>query len=290
MNEAEWLDATDAAPLLECLQGTSQASYRKLLLFGAACCRCLLALFPNGAIQRAAECGERHADGRGTARERFEAERASAWQPRPRRGLPRALAATQPAIAEGTWMGLEDAPRLVPTDRRGAEGAALRAALRAARHLVTACGTRQDCPVPRAALLAVGAVAAAANDRYQVLRCPAGEEVRVARATWRASEAACQAERRAQADLLRDLFANPFRAPPDLAPALLTPEVLVQARAAYDDRLLPSGHLDPARLAALADALEEAGCTDAGLLGHLRGEGRPHVRGCWAVDLVLVRG
>jgi hypothetical protein len=38
----------------------------------------------------------------------------------------------------------------------------------------------------------------------------------------------------------------------------------------------------------LADALEEVGCTDAGLLGHLRGPG-PHVRGCWAVDLLLGR-
>jgi hypothetical protein len=36
----------------------------------------------------------------------------------------------------------------------------------------------------------------------------------------------------------------------------------------------------------LADALEDAGCTDAELLGHLRGP-RPHVRGCWALDLVL---
>jgi hypothetical protein len=285
MNEAEWLDATDAAPLLEFLQGTGQASDRRLLLFGAACCRRLLALFPNGAIQRAAECGERHADGQGTARERFEAERASAVQSRPRPGLPRALTDTQAAITEGTWLGLEDAPGTVPTDRRGAEGAALRAA----RHLVTACGTRQDCPVPRAALLAVGAVAAAANDRYQVLRCPAGEEVRVARATWRASEAACLAERRAQADLLRDLFANPFRAPPDLGPVLLTPEVLAQARRACEERQLPSGHLDPALLAALADALEAAGCRDAGPLGHLRGKG-PHVRGRFALDLVLQRG
>jgi hypothetical protein len=284
MNEAEWLNATDAAPLLEFLQGTGQASYRKFLLFGAACCRCLLALFPNGAIQRAAECGERHADGQGAARERFEAERAAAPQPRPHPGLPRALTATQAAIAEGTWLGLEDVPGPVPPDRRGAEGAALRAA----RHLVTACGTRPGSPVSLAALFAVGAVTSAANDRYQVLRCPAGEEVRVARATWRASRAARDAEQRAQAGLLRDLFANPFRPPPDLAPALLTPDVLAQARRAYDGRQLLSGHLDPARLAALADALEAAGCRDAGLLGHLRGEG-PHVRGCWAVEQLSSR-
>jgi hypothetical protein len=58
------------------------------------------------------------------------------------------------------------------------------------------------------------------------------------------------------------------------------------AEAAYAERTLPPGTLDPARLALLADALEDAGCTDGELLGHLRGPG-PHVRGCWALDLVL---
>jgi hypothetical protein len=36
----------------------------------------------------------------------------------------------------------------------------------------------------------------------------------------------------------------------------------------------------------LADALEEAGCQDADILGHCRQPG-PHVLGCWAVDLLL---
>jgi hypothetical protein len=36
----------------------------------------------------------------------------------------------------------------------------------------------------------------------------------------------------------------------------------------------------------VADALEEAGCTDAEILGHCRGGGE-HVRGCWVLDLVL---
>ena len=35
----------------------------------------------------------------------------------------------------------------------------------------------------------------------------------------------------------------------------------------------------------LADALEEAGCTDATLLGHLHRPGA-HVRGCWVLDLL----
>jgi hypothetical protein len=36
----------------------------------------------------------------------------------------------------------------------------------------------------------------------------------------------------------------------------------------------------------LADALKEADCTDEAILRHLRQQG-PHVRGCWALDLVL---
>lgn len=40
------------------------------------------------------------------------------------------------------------------------------------------------------------------------------------------------------------------------------------------------------RLPILADALQDAGCENEDILNHLRGEG-PHVRGCWALDLVL---
>ena len=40
------------------------------------------------------------------------------------------------------------------------------------------------------------------------------------------------------------------------------------------------------RLPILADALEEAGCQDANILGHCR-SGNEHVRGCWVVDALL---
>jgi septal ring factor EnvC (AmiA/AmiB activator) len=55
------------------------------------------------------------------------------------------------------------------------------------------------------------------------------------------------------------------------------------AEGVYGDRHLPEGTLDPTSLAVLADALEDAGCDQADLLGHLRGPG-PHVRGCWAAE------
>jgi hypothetical protein len=93
------------------------------------------------------------------------------------------------------------------------------------------------------------------------------------------------AEAKARADILRCIFENPFR-PATLSPAWQTPQVLTLAQAAYEQRELPAGTLDTVRLAVLADALEEAGCDQADLVAHLRGAG-PHVRGCWAVDLLL---
>ena len=87
------------------------------------------------------------------------------------------------------------------------------------------------------------------------------------------------------AEMLHCVFGNPFR-PVVLNPAWRTPIVTALATAAYEDRVLPAGTLDPDRLAILADALEDAGCTDADILDHCR-SGGPHVRGCWVVDLVL---
>jgi hypothetical protein len=102
---------------------------------------------------------------------------------------------------------------------------------------------------------------------------------------WSATEAV---ERQAQAALARDLFGNPFR-PASLDPAWLTwhdGTIPKLAQVIYEDRQLPAGHLDTSRLAILADALEDAGCTDTEILAHCRGPG-PHVRGCWVVDLLL---
>jgi hypothetical protein len=87
------------------------------------------------------------------------------------------------------------------------------------------------------------------------------------------------------ADLIRDLFGNPFR-PASVQPSWLTPTVVSLAQAAYEDRALPAGTLDSARLGVLADALEDAGCTEAAILEHLRGPG-PHVRGCHILDALL---
>jgi hypothetical protein len=93
------------------------------------------------------------------------------------------------------------------------------------------------------------------------------------------------AEQVAQAGVLRGIFGNPFR-PVTSHPSWLTPTVLSLAQAAYDDRHLPEGTLELSRLAVLADALEEAGCSEPAIFEHLRSND-PHVRGCWVVDLLL---
>jgi hypothetical protein len=92
-----------------------------------------------------------------------------------------------------------------------------------------------------------------------------------------------ECERRFQADLLRDVFGNPFR------PVAFDPTVrnwnggcaVALATEMYTSR-------DFSKAPLLADMLEDAGVTDAQMLHHLRSPGY-HLRGCFAVDLVLGR-
>jgi hypothetical protein len=99
---------------------------------------------------------------------------------------------------------------------------------------------------------------------------------------FRAGTEAALTEQRVQCDLLRDL-AGP-RVPPAVKEEWLLPNdgaVTTLARSVDEERAF-------GQLPVLADALEEAGCTDQSILDHLRGSG-PHLRGCWAVDLLLAR-
>jgi hypothetical protein len=85
-------------------------------------------------------------------------------------------------------------------------------------------------------------------------------------------------QQRAIADLVRDIFGNPFRPVPCSA-SWRTDTALTLARQMYESR-------DFGAMPILADALQDAGCGNADTLDHCRGPG-PHVRGCWVVDLVL---
>jgi hypothetical protein len=94
-------------------------------------------------------------------------------------------------------------------------------------------------------------------------------------------------ERRAQREILRDVFGNPFRRL-KLDPAWRTPDVQALAQAVHDNPSGADGGLDRFRFRVLGDALEEAGCTNRVLLDHCRSHPR-HVPGCHLLDLLVRR-
>jgi hypothetical protein len=108
------------------------------------------------------------------------------------------------------------------------------------------------------------------------------------RGAWQTVWAVKAAAYREQADLLRDIF-GPLRKV-RIDPMWLAwndGSVVKLAEAAYENREMPGGALDNARLGVLADALEDGGCDDEEVLAHLRQQGKLHVRGCYVVDLLL---
>jgi hypothetical protein len=88
----------------------------------------------------------------------------------------------------------------------------------------------------------------------------------------------------AHCELLRHVVGDPFHHPPVVPSHCLEwngGTVPAIALGIYRDRVF-------GEMPILADALEDAGCTDAQILDHCRAGG-DHMRGCWALDLVLGR-
>jgi hypothetical protein len=84
-----------------------------------------------------------------------------------------------------------------------------------------------------------------------------------------------------RADLLRDIFGNPWRREA-IDPSALTwnaGTVHHLAQHIYDERRFSDMNI-------LADALLDAGCTSENLVSHCRTP-KPHVRGCWVIDALL---
>jgi len=88
-----------------------------------------------------------------------------------------------------------------------------------------------------------------------------------------------KAEQRITAHLIRCIFGNPFR-PVTIDQTWKTDTVLSLAKHMYESR-------DFGAMPILADALQDAGCDNDDVLSHCRDAKQVHVRGCWAVDLVL---
>jgi hypothetical protein len=262
MTEAEWLGCDNVFDLLYFLsKQPKQPSDRKYRLFAVACCQRIRRFLIDVQSWKAVEAAEQFADGL-IAADCLDA--AGRW-PTYTEGLPpgqigqtcnandtACYAAARAAAIETAWQAAGDA-----CDTAGREGWNSSPGIAALVANRQAAGVAGDAPFDQAEADAFDA----AYDQAQADQ-----------------KAAAATERQAQTELVREVFGNPFTSVV-LSATWLSLSVLSLAQGIYDDRAFD-------RLPILADAFEEAGCTDDAILSHLRGPG-PHVRGCWAVDLLL---
>jgi hypothetical protein len=259
MTESEWLGEVDPwdmqawySPwimlkfLRECKRVRCKVTDRKLRLFACACCYRMWDLIEDERCREAVRVTERFQDGAAT-KKAFKAAAIRAYEPY--------TEAIQVPEVERDW------------------GAQVAAHVTQAVHFLT----RMDMDVTHVVGITSGVIAHAERAEMGLpppsvywrglappLPSPRGDE-----------------EIRWQCAALRDIF-TPFRKPPAVDPAWLRwndSTVPKLAQAIYEERRFGD-------LPILADALEEAGCTDAGILDHFRRPGE-HVRGCWALDLIL---
>ena len=239
--EAAWFTCTDPRPMCTLLRGKERG--RKFRLFASACCRRIAHLLTDDRSHTALDVFERFLDGELTMTEYAYGERAAAD-----------ACAAQAKIAGGN----ESAHVTSEADR-----VRLFASMFAAQ-AVTSC---------------FGTVASVATDCCGALRGYATADIRNESRMREAGEQVDATERAAQAELLRDIFGNPFY-PIALDPVCRTAPVVALARKMYAARNFDA-------MPDLADALQDAGCENERVLNHCRYSDRVHTRGCWLIDQVL---
>ncbi len=253
MREDEWMTASDPTPMLQALRG--MAADRKFWMFTIACCRRVWPHITEERSRRAVETAEKVLD----------------------HHLPTDCL---DAVLEQAWLA-----------DQGRNPTSMAAVVCASMHAVD----------PGMAAWGVARATAASRCQSETLRMCGWSDAYSARdigcarfggdttqeENWRHfaglkwgydPEPEQVTESRAQVELVRDIFGNPFR-PVTPDPRWLSETVVNLACSIYSERAFDRMHI-------LADALEEAGCDQADILTHCRGDG-PHVRGCWAVDVIL---
>jgi hypothetical protein len=221
MTEAEWLECTDPASMLEYLRG--KVSERKLRLFACACCRFTFSVLAEGfdrSIEEIIEATEWYADG---------------------------------LVGEDLRQDAERKARLIE------------------------CGTALIDELVSRALTATASEALSTTNVWPLL-VDYVEQLDDEDCRNPGVNKLISFGRPALHDIFGPL---PFR-----------PVIVEASWLAWNDgtaaRLAQAIYEDWAfdRLPILADALEEAGCTDEDILTHCRKPGT-HVRGCWVVDMIL---
>ena len=260
MTEAEWLACTDPYELLRCAGFRSY--HRKSRLFAVACCRRIWASLVDECPRTAIEVAERFADDGACGEELLTAAQAAFDVYREM-----VVAVGQPA-ALFEWAAASTADE---------------SPFHAAKNALMVSNPRfAQYPNSKAQAIELSPCVLTRRSRPLALVLGKWKVTPVQEPVWTG------AGRPIQCALVRCVFGNPFRRVV-VNPAWLSwndGTVRRLAQALYDDRQLPSGLFDRSRLGILVDALQEAGCDNTDILNHCRQPG-DHVRGCWAIDLLL---
>jgi hypothetical protein len=279
MDEAAWLACADPEPMLEFLRG--KVSDRKRRLFACACCRRIWHLLSDERNRRAVELAEAYADGR------IPSDQLALVRDAVQEGFRDASKAEHWAEPEANFCDSIIYSR-VCTALYGAAAVRATVAARADQgielsnaHEKNEAEWERTNPGRGCYVWTAAALGRAEHPHvYEAIGMknhdiPAGDALQAAQ---EAAQEAKRIEAKEQAKLLREIVGNPYHlAPLDPSPPFST--VAKLACTVYEERVFE-------RLPVLADALEDAGCTDAAILSHCRQPGE-HVRGCWVVDLLL---
>lgn len=291
--EEEWRSFENPMPLYEFLH--DKEGDRLWRLFAVACCRRIERRITDPRSRRAIGVAIRYADGNATDNELAEAAADAAVVNRKEEGCdeqgtgvstdfrmtPRdAMDFLVRSAAESAWITVNRDPHMPDDDPTGMGGTSI-------VHLLDqiAC--------------------------YEVYAAMGEDDEWSDKPIQAAAKAAEASERRAQCEVLRDLFGAHLGPPGDEAAWLpwfeeanefwcLLPTPVVTGLDAGRAWAVGNGGAVPKlareiyeserfdRLSELADALETAGGASPALMDHLRGPG-PHFRGCWALDLLMDR-
>lgn len=265
MTAEEWQTCIDPRSMLEFLWGKS--SERKLRLFAAACCRKVWDTLTDERSRKSVEVAECYADGL-AAKESLERARDAAG-----------------VAFDESMIDHDDGERQV---RPGVTSFQCVAACTAAMHISNMLLTNFDSDfIAIAAAHASSDVLAHLDYQVQVLRDIFGRPLDGTsrrRARWLKTAAVGLVKLFAgspnHSQDVEPESASPWASVP-VDPSWLTSTVLSLARQMYESR-------DFSTMPILADALQDAGCGNDDILAHCRGPG-PHVKGCWALDLVLAK-
>jgi hypothetical protein len=249
---------------------------RKWRLFACLCCRRAWRLMNDGLSRKAVETAERFVRRRADAQELRRAAKGAI--------LAQREAANREWSAEADAFFAETAEHCAVQAQNNAARAAVAVCCEKAREAARDASRAAVWAVSRAAHSAAAAALGFFNESRRGWPDGAPEKTAADQApAWEARAAAERAEKAYQAALLRELLGNPFR------PVRVESSWLRWLNGPLRKAFLSvyrQGRFE--ELPVLADALEDAGCVSAELLGHLRAPGE-HVRGCWALDLLLRR-